>query len=139
MKKRIYLIGAALAVITGFVSCDLDSLSLTEKDTTNFPVNSNDANQALAAIYENLNAVNAFPQESFYYLSMLASDDNLGGGGANDKLMQAMDLMCNYQANMTQDFWKARYQGINRANTLIEALGTVNLDPTIKAQTLGEP
>lgn len=138
MKKKIYLIGAALAVITGLVSCDLNSQSLTEKDTTNFPVNSDDANEALAGIYENLNTVNAFPQESFYYLSMLASDDNLGGGGANDKLMQAVDLMCNYQINMTEDFWKARYQGINRANTLIEALGNVNLDPATKSQTLGE-
>ena len=32
---------------------------------------------------------------------MLASDDNLGGGGTNDKLMQAMDLLLNYQTDMT--------------------------------------
>lgn len=78
-----------------FASCSLDSMSLTEKDTTNFPKTAEDANQALAAIYQNLNNVNAFPQQSFLYNSLLACDDMLGGGGPNNKLMQSLDLICN--------------------------------------------
>ena len=35
-----------------FTSCSLDSMSLVEKDTTNFPKTAEDANQALAAIYQ---------------------------------------------------------------------------------------
>lgn len=65
-----------------FASCDLDSESLTEKDTTNFPQTADDANQALAAVYQNLNSINAYSQESFHYYALLASDDMLGGGGA---------------------------------------------------------
>ena len=64
MKKIAYLIGAALMIAGMFASCSLDSMSLTEKDTTNFPKTAEDANQALAAIYQNLNNVNAFPQQS---------------------------------------------------------------------------
>ena len=121
-----------------FASCSLDSMSLTEKDTTNFPKTAEDANQALAAIYQNLNNVNAFPQQSFLYNSLLACDDMLGGGGPNDKLMQSLDLICNTGTNATQDYWVARYQGINRANTLLEALAGIEMDPEVRAQAEGE-
>ena len=137
MKKIAYFLSAALFAGT-LVSCDLDSMSMTEKDTTNFPVNGEDAAQALAGIYQNLNAVNANPQETWHYYALLASDDQYGGGGTNDKLMQAMDLILNYNVDMTRDFWKQRYQGINRANTLLEALNTVSFDETQKNQTKGE-
>ena len=137
MKKIAYFLGAVLFAGT-LASCDLDSMSLTEKDTSNFPVNAGDAAQALAGIYQNLNAVNANPQETWHYYALLASDDQFGGGGTNDKLMQAMDLILNYNIDMTRDFWKQRYQGINRANTLLEALNTVEFDETEKNQTKGE-
>ena len=138
MKKIAYLIGAALMIAGTFASCDLDSESLTEKDTTNFPQTADDANQALAAVYQNLNSINAYSQESFHYYALLASDDMLGGGGANDKLMQAMDFICNYNVNMTENFWKIRYQGINRANTLLEALEGIEMEADVKAQAEGE-
>ena len=50
MKKITYILGAVLFAGT-LASCDLDSMSLTEKDTSNFPVNAGDAAQALAGIY----------------------------------------------------------------------------------------
>ena len=103
-------------------SCSLDADDITEATTDKFPTSEEDATASLAGIYENLNQVSATPQESFFYVSMLASDDNLGGGGTNDKLMQAEDLLCNYNQNMTEQFYKDRYAGISRANTLIEAL-----------------
>lgn len=137
--KRVYkLFTAALLLAGTVVSCDLDSMSLTEKDTTNFPQTQEDADMALAAVYQNLNKVSANPQMSFFYTAMLASDECFGGGGPNDKQMQALDLMCNYQSNMTEQFWKDRYEGVNRANTLIEALEGIEMDESTKAQALGE-
>lgn len=97
-----------------------------------------DGEATLAGVYENLNAVNANPQESFLYYACLASDDQLGGGGTNDKMMQAEDLLCNYNADMTNNFYTQRYEGINRANTLIQALPNTALDDKLKAQYLGE-
>ena len=137
MKKVSFYISAAIIAL-GFSSCDLDSVSMKEADTTNFPVTSEQIDQTLAGVYQNLNEITKNPQESYLYWALLASDDMLGGGGANDKLMQACDLLCNYNTNMTENFWKARYQGINRANTVIEALETVELDASKKAQALGE-
>lgn len=107
MKKFINILAAALLGLGGVTSCTLDAVNYVEKTPENFPVTSSDASQALAGIYQNLSLVCANPQMSFFYLSMLASDDNLGGGGTNDKLMQAMDLLLNYQTDMTHQFWSA--------------------------------
>ena len=85
-----------------FASCSLDSMSLTEKDTTNFPKTAEDANQALAAIYQNLNNVNAFPQQSFLYNSLLACDDMLGGGGPNRYDCTFHDTRCYGKYSMVQ-------------------------------------
>ncbi|MCR5077657.1 MAG: RagB/SusD family nutrient uptake outer membrane protein [Prevotella sp.] len=140
MKKLSYILGAALVTMGSFTSCDIDDVeNYTETSTENFPVTPADATAVLAGIYENLNETHAYPQQSFYYYSELASDDQLGGGGVNDKLMQAEDLLTNYNADMTNDFWKARYAGINRANTLIAAIPNLTaLSDEEKTQYMGE-
>ena len=137
MKKLSYIAVVGMMSL-GLASCSLDSENMTDSTTENFPKTEKDATASLAAIYENLNAVNATPQASFYYLSMLAADDNLGGGGANDKMMQALDLLCNYNANMTEQFYKDRYEGIGRANALLSALPNTDLSDEVKAQDIGE-
>ncbi|MCR5454005.1 MAG: RagB/SusD family nutrient uptake outer membrane protein [Bacteroidales bacterium] len=134
-KKTGLLLLAAAGMLT---ACDLDSMSMNEADTSNFPKTEEDANQVIAAIYQNNNAVNAYPQESFLYASILASDDALGGGGANDKLMQAYDFITNYGTDATQHFYLYRYEGISRANTLINTIDALELDDEIKKQIKGE-
>lgn len=122
-----------------FASCDIDNVqNVGELSTGNFPVSQADGEAVLAGVYQNLNLVNVNPQESFLYFAQLAGDDCLGGGGTNDKLMQAMDLITNYNANMTNDFYKQRYEGINRANTLIAALPNTAMSDELKAQFMGE-
>lgn len=138
MKKFINILAAAVLGLGGVTSCTLDAVNYVEKTPENFPVTSSDASQALAGIYQNLSLVSANPQMSFFYLSMLASDDNLGGGGTNDKLMQAMDLLLNYQTDMTHQFWSDRYQGINRANALLEGIGNMALEDNERNQVVGE-
>lgn len=132
-----YFLGAAL-MIGGLSSCTLDAVNYKEKDQSNFPVTEKDQAQALAAIYQNLNVVNANPQCSYFYYATLACDDAYGGGGENDILMQAEDLMLNSTANMTEQFWIDRYIGINRANTLLDALEKQgeSADPQTKGEAL---
>lgn len=138
MKKFINILAAAVLGLGGVTSCTLDAVNYVGKTPENFPVTSSDASQALAGIYQNLSLVCANPQMSFFYLSMLASDDNLGGGGTNDKLMQAMDLLLNYQTDMTHQFWSDRYQGINRANALLEGVENMELEESERNQVVGE-
>ena len=136
--KKIYLLAIAIAVF-GLASCDIDNVeNMGELSTENFPVSEADGAAVVAGIYENLNATHAFPQESFLYYACLASDDQFGGGGTNDKLMQAEDLITNYNADMTNNFWKSRYEGLNRANTLIQALPNTAMSDELKNQFLGE-
>ncbi|HIY87555.1 MAG TPA: RagB/SusD family nutrient uptake outer membrane protein [Candidatus Bacteroides pullicola] len=138
MKKIKYFLGAALMTTVGLASCTLDAVNYTEMTSENYPATTDDLNQALVGVYQNLNKVNANPQMSFFYISMLASDDNLGGGGANDKLMQAVDLLCNYQQDMTRQFWIDRYEGIDRANRVINAIPNVEGDEATLNSIEGE-
>ena len=120
--KKIFLVAAA-AVTMGLASCDIDNVeNIGEMSTSEFPKTDGDIEAVLAGVYQNLNETHANPQMSFLYTACLASDDQLGGGGTNDKLMQAEDLLCNYNADMTNRFYADRYKGVARANTLLNVL-----------------
>ena len=138
MRKLLYVLAGTVMALS---ACDdaLDTTNYIQKNTGTFPTNITDAQQMLAGVYANLNKAISTPQTSFYYLSMLASDDNLGGGGAADGLMQAMDLLTNYQYDMTRSFWQARYEGVARANAFIESLDNcANISQEEHDKLLGE-
>jgi len=122
MKNILYLIAAVAMLLC--TSCEdfLDTNTYTDKTASDFPSTADEAQQALTAIYNNLNQVTANPQRSFFYLSELACDDQLGGGGFNDQLMQAVDLMMNSEISMYDQFYKDRYKGVYSANFAIETL-----------------
>ncbi len=123
MKKLIY--SSIIAVTVLLTGCNnfLDTESLTKKNTSNYPQTVADAQQVLAGIYNNLDLPNANASSSFLMVATLASDDQLGGGGENDKQWQAEDMMLNTGTDMMGQFWSDRYVGINRANVAIETLG----------------
>ena len=124
----------------GLASCDIDDVeNIGEMSSSQFPKTDADAEAVLAGVYQNLNEIHANPQMSFLYNACLASDDQFGGGGTNDKLMQAEDLLMNYNADMTNQFYADRYKGISRANTLIEVLeGSSGMSDDVKNQAIGE-
>lgn len=124
----------------GLASCDIDNVeNIGEMSSSQFPQTDADAEAVLAGVYQNLNEIHANPQMSFLYNACLASDDQLGGGGTNDKLMQAEDLLMNYNADMTNQFYADRFKGISRANTLLEVLeGSEGMSDDVKNQAIGE-
>ena len=123
MKKTILL---SLSVLL-FTSCEkfLDSESYDKKNTSNFPATVADANQMLTGVYTSLSRAISSPQHSHFYMAELAADDRFGGGGENDKDMQGLDHLMNTQPDRFLPFWKARYEGIFRANTAIATLDLV--------------
>ncbi|MCR5151823.1 MAG: RagB/SusD family nutrient uptake outer membrane protein [Prevotella sp.] len=137
--KKIFLFAVAVATM-GLTSCDLDNVeNVGEMSTSEFPKTDADVQAVLAGVYQNLNEMNANPQCSFLYNACLASDDQLGGGGTNDKLMQAEDLLCNYNADMTNQFYVDRYAGVARANTLLNVLYNADgLNEDVKNKGIGE-
>lgn len=123
--KKILSIAAIAAMTFSLVSCEkfLDSQNYWSKDSSNFPVNETDADQMIAGIYNNLNKViGNSPLFAHHMWSEAASDNCLGGGGANDQAAQAEDLMMNFGSSMYDGFYTERYKGIARANAAIEAL-----------------
>ena len=137
--KKIFYIATALCTM-GLASCDIDNVeNIGEMSSSQFPQTDADAEAVLAGVYQNLNEIHANPQMSFLYNACLASDDQLGGGGTNDKLMQAEDLLMNYNADMTNQFYADRFKGISRANTLLEVLeGSEGMSEDVKNQAIGE-
>ena len=137
--KKIFLLAAAVATL-GLTSCSIDNVeNIGEMSTSEFPKTDADIESVLAGVYQNLNETHANPQCSFLYAACLASDDQFGGGGTNDKLMQAEDLICNYNADMTNQFYADRYKGVARANTLLEVLENADgMAEDVKNKGIGE-
>ena len=137
--KKIIKFAAVMALAFSFASCEsfLDTTNYWSKDSSNFPVNETDAEQMIAGIYNNLNKViGNSPLFAHHMWSEAASDDCLGGGGANDQAAQAEDLMMNFGSSMYDGFYTERYKGIARANAAIEAL--VNLSASMNAEKVNQ-
>ena len=137
MKKIIFIAIAAVALVA--TSCtNLDTQDLTHKNTTNYPQTYADAQSVLAGMYSVLNSGNYSP--TFLMASELASDDQLGGGGANDYSTQAQDLLMSSGTDMFRPFWQDCYAGIHRANNAIETLDNCSGYPSDdqKNQMMGE-
>ena len=140
MKKILYFAAVAVSAMA-LSSCEsfLDTTNYWSKTTEDFPANQADAEQILTGIYNNLNvSIGNNVHQNHFLWSIAASDDCLGGGGANDQAMQAHDLLMNFGANLYENFYKDRYTGIARANVAIETFANCGLDEATLNQYLGE-
>ncbi len=138
--KKIMKFGAVAALAFSFASCEsfLDTTNYWSKDSSNFPVNSTDAEQMLSGIYNNLNvSIGNNVHVNHFLWSMAASDDALGGGGQNDQAMQAEDLLLNFGSDMYNSFYQDRYKGIARANAAIETMPNCGVEDKL-GQYMGE-
>lgn len=138
--KKIMKLAVVAVMVFSFASCEsfLDTTNYWSKDSSNFPVNSTDAEQMLAGIYNNLNvSIGNNVHVNHFLWSVAASDDALGGGGQNDQTMQAEDLLLNFGTDMFNNFYQDRYKGIARANAALETLPNCGVEDKL-AQYMGE-
>jgi hypothetical protein len=136
MKKILFM--AVIALIC--VSCEdfLDTDNLTKKDTTNFPKLATDAEQMITGVYSTLSSAISNVPSHYFYISELASDERLGGGGENDKDTQGFDKLMNVGPSWSQPFWGTRYNGIFRANMALETLDNCEVNETTLKNFKGE-
>ena len=136
MKKYIKLFAVSSLIILGSCSDDfLDTEPYTEKVTTNFYQTPDEAFQGLIAVYDVL-------QRQAYGGPLLiteeASDNCFGGYGGSDAAVDLEWDRFQYSSNleMNNDTYKICYQGIYRANILLENLDSVNwgTDPSLRTQ-----
>jgi len=126
MKKyiKLFAISSLLVLSTACSSDFLESEPYTEKVTENFYKTPKDAYEGLVAVYDML-------QREAYGGSLLiseqASDDCFGGYGVADAQSDIEWDRFLFVSNkdMNSDAWKIPYQGIYRANILLENLDKV--------------
>lgn len=125
MKKYIKLLAVSSLFVLGACSSDfLDSEPYTEKVTENFYKTPKDAYEGLVAVYDML-------QREAYggplLISEQASDNCFGGYGRSDAQsdLEWDRFLFVSNKDMNSEAWKVPYQGIYRANILLENLSKV--------------
>jgi len=130
MKKILILCSLAFL----FTNCSdsfLDTEPITKKTNSNFYANPNDVQSALNGIYSTIAPVE-ISQFSFV-TSELMSGERLPGGGPDDTPAHAIGRFTTDRNDMYLAAWSRNYQGIFRANMLIESLGQVKFDTEAQA------
>lgn len=142
--KRIRINTAYLTIVlvVVFGSCKKDFISIQPKGqflTENYYANRDQAYSGLVAAYDVLRK-NAGGFENMITMMNAGSDDNYaGGGGPSDGA--GIQGFSNYTLNpniMPRSFWSDHYQGIFRANILLQKLPGVPMDAGEKARFTAE-
>ena len=146
MKKLIYTICASTLIFT--VGCSeqfLDTENIYEKSLDNFYSSPQDINEAMSGVYNALYTDGVHSDEGI--AANLLSDMMLAGGGPDDKSAKNVDSFQDPEEDTYGDLWKETYNGVTRANALIEKVTEVDLTSfydtpeeaiDFKNQTLGE-
>lgn len=133
-------LAATILVLLG--SCKKDFITLEPKGqflTANYYKDRDQAFAGLVAVYDVLRK-NAGGFENMITMMNAGSDDNYaGGGGASDGA--GIQGFSNYTINpgiMPLSFWGDHYQGVFRANILLEKLPNTTMDAAEKARFTAE-
>ncbi len=137
--KYIVIAGFAFSAIT---SCSNDFLEVKSDGkvlTSNYYQTQDQAYSGLVAVYDAMRK-NSGGFENMITMMNAGSDDNLaGGGGATDGL--GIQSFSNYTENaysVPQSFWSDHYQGIFRANILLQKIPGVSMDDNLKVRYTAE-
>lgn len=125
MKKIILIItSVCLFFCTG---CEdfLDTTNYTKKDSSNFPINENDAYQLITGIYANLPASFQDVEQNPIFVAYMASDEAFGAGSTSNIIAQAFDRMQCSKIDEFSSFWGLCWKGIFRANNAIQTIPSV--------------
>ena len=117
MKKFLYLLWI-VAIISACSNDFLDTENLREKDLDSYYASPKDLDEALAGVYNALYMPDILSMEGV--AANLLSDMMLGGGGPDDVKAKAIDAFQDPLEDTYFDLWGKTYQGVTRANALIE-------------------
>ncbi|MET3027168.1 RagB/SusD family nutrient uptake outer membrane protein [Flavobacterium sp. UW10123] len=145
MKKLKYIIAVSIVFIA--TSCDdyLDQDNLGEKDVNSYYKSPTDIEEAMSGVYNALYTVGVHSEEQI--AANLMDNMMLGGGGPDDKTAKWVDNFEDPVEDTYHDMWKQSYNGISRANAIIEAVPKTDFSSyfktaieaeNFKKQALGE-
>ncbi len=140
--KKIYLMAIAVLFAGVLTSCEdfLDSENYTEANTSNYPINANDLNKELAALYGVMNQLSTYPLETPWLVNNIMSDDSNGAGGTGDIESHAVGHLMVNKESIYDNAWKDIYLGIARASAVIFAINSFDWtgQEAARNQMLGE-
>jgi starch-binding outer membrane protein, SusD/RagB family len=127
--KMIRHITVAMLLLV-MAGCDDSYLDITNKfgaNTDTFYKKKADFDAALGGVYNSLyiSGGNVFAEE--HITASLLDDTMLGGGGPDDQGAKNVDAFVDPNDDTYQDLWKETYNGILRANLVIEKLAVTDL------------
>jgi len=134
MIKKIKHIAAAI-VLLAMAGCDDSFLDMTNRygqNTDTFYKTPADFDGALAGVYNTLYLGGSGPgltgaiEGDEQLTSELMADIMLGGGGPDDRSAKNMDSFQDPNDDTYRDLWKITYNGIFRANNIIEKIPTAD-------------
>jgi hypothetical protein len=120
MKKIIFIIVATAALLVSSCEGFLDTRNLYQKDLTNFYKTPTDITEAMGGVYNALYVGGVHSEE--HLAANLLSDYMLGGGGPDDITAKNVDKFLDPTEDTYADLWKQTYNGVYRANAIIEAV-----------------
>lgn len=136
MKRKFINIALVSALMFGFVSCSEDYLTIPSdgKETEgNYYKTEAQAFSGLVAVYDAIRK-NSGSFDNIVTMMNAASDDNYsGGGGETDGAsIQSVSNWSVNQFTINRTYWSDHYQGIYRANLLLQKLPDVQMDDAKK-------
>jgi hypothetical protein len=119
MKKILFIIVAITAILISSCEKVLDTRNLYQKSLESFYKTPTDIQEAMGGVYNALYVGGVFSEEQVS--ANLMDDCMLGGGGPDDITAKNCDQFLDPTEDTYRDLWKQTYNGVYRANAIIEA------------------
>ncbi|WP_269223026.1 RagB/SusD family nutrient uptake outer membrane protein [Flavobacterium sp. IMCC34518] len=140
--KNIKYLGIAVGLLFTAAACSEEFLYVDPKGldlVENYYKNEDQAYSGLIAVYDIIGKQSKGFENMICMLNAGSDDFFAGGGNVGDGAgIHAFDNYTLDQINMPESFWSDFYQGISRANILLEKLPETKMDADKKARFVAE-
>ncbi|MGB3077491.1 MAG: RagB/SusD family nutrient uptake outer membrane protein, partial [Saprospiraceae bacterium] len=142
MKKIIYFLLVSIVILISSCEKDfLDKAPIVGTTEGNFYRTADDALASVNAAYASLQFQLSPAGHFRWFWGDIMSDDAIkGGSGDNDanELLQLETFKGPANTELLESEWGADYEGIYRANVVLEKVPPIEMDTKLKARILGE-
>ncbi|MDP3432499.1 MAG: RagB/SusD family nutrient uptake outer membrane protein, partial [Bacteroidota bacterium] len=138
MKRIILLLISIISTGGFFNSCSsfLEEKPVDRFVVGNFYTDQKGAEAGVSAVYNVLRSVYGRNMDIF---NSLLTDDEKNGLGMPNQFLQDLEYLRHTSENtFVSSMWQVHYQGVSRANTVIEIVPQISMDETIKNRLIAE-
>lgn len=133
MKKIIYLVVVCVGLIMSGCTDFLDTKNLYGKNTQNFYKTPKDIQEAMSGVYNSLYVQTNTGLGDEQVTTTLLEDLTLAGGGNDDFFAHNVASFVDPLDDTYRELWIETYNGVYRANSIIEAVQDVTFEDYFEA------